>query len=113
VELPRWQRIAPFPSISESLCRLYVWEAATLGGQVITRHIRAVLALKKNAGLSFFYSYGSAVPARWRQFREVFSANVRSDAHEELAVSAAIDTLEMFCRWMKGNERFTTPGALG
>ena len=104
VELPRWQQIAPFPSISQALGQLYVLEGTTLGGQVSTRHFRRLLALKNTAGLSFFYSYGLDVPQRWRQFCAVVSDHVRTPAQEDLMVNAAIDTLEMLRSWMIGKE---------
>ena len=105
VELPRWQRIPPFPAIPQALGQLYVLEGATLGGQVITRHFRRLLPLKKNAGLSFFYSYGTNVPERWRQFGDIVSSHVRTTAQQDLAVAGAIDTFEMFRWWMSRGER--------
>ena len=103
VELPRWQRIAPFPSIPQALGQLYAIESATLSGPVITRQLRRLLPLKKH-GLSFLYSYGTSVPQRSRQFRDVVSSHVKTTAQQDLAVAGAIDTFEMFHWWMSRNE---------
>jgi heme oxygenase (biliverdin-IX-beta and delta-forming) len=100
IALPRWAEIAPFPSVPQALGQLYVLEGATLGGQVITRHLRKMLPLKKTAGLSFFYSYGNEVSERWRQYREVMTRQITTAAQQELAVTAAVETFEAFERWM-------------
>src|SRR5262245_50442329 len=102
VALPRLQEIAPFPSIPQALGRLYVLERATLGGQIIARHFRKLLPLKKHAGLSFFYSYGADMAERWRHFREVLSQQVVTSAQKELAVDAAIEMFDTFDRHMNG-----------
>jgi heme oxygenase len=101
VDLPRWQAMAPFPAQSQALGQLYVLEGATLGGQVMRRHFRKVLALKKDRGLAFFNSYGADVAERWRCFREVFARYVTTAKQQELALNGANTTFEMFKSWME------------
>jgi heme oxygenase (biliverdin-IX-beta and delta-forming) len=100
VGLPRWQAMEPFPAESQALGQLYVLEGATLGGQVMRRHFRKMLALKKDRGLAFFNSYGADVPERWRSFREVLARHVTTAKQQELAVKGANATFEMFKSWM-------------
>jgi len=100
VAIQRWREIAPFPSLPQALGHLYVLEGATLGGQVIARHLRKILPLKKTAGLSFFHSYGADASERWRQFRDVMTRHITTPAQQELAVGAALETFEAFDRWL-------------
>lgn len=101
--LPRWQRIAPFPSRWHKLWaglrarRRYPWRPGD----------RAPLANcweKRRAG--FFHSYGAE---GWRQFRSVLAQQVRTRLQQEAAIGAASDTFEIFDCWMNGEEKTQWP----
>ena len=48
----------------------YVMEGATLGGQVIGRHLELALGLRPGEpGAKFFYGYGLRTGVLWREFR--------------------------------------------
>jgi heme oxygenase len=50
---------------------LYVLEGSTLGGQFISKYLKAVLKLSDNqAGISFYQSYGPSTGQMWKQFCE-------------------------------------------
>ena len=43
-------------------------EGATLGGQLLRRHLAPRLALTPERGLAYFAAYGDAVGPMWRAF---------------------------------------------
>ncbi|WP_233218825.1 biliverdin-producing heme oxygenase [Deinococcus arcticus] len=55
---------------------LYVLEGATLGGQIISRHLQGTLGLSPQAGGAYFHGYGPATGAMWRQYRQAMTAHV-------------------------------------
>jgi heme oxygenase len=68
---------------------LYVVEGASLGGQIISRHVQRRLGIGAARGGAFFTGLGDATRARWLAFvawLEDFGA--RSTAPDEIAVAA-------------------------
>lgn len=96
-------RLAPYrkvPDISEvsrAFGAAYVIEGSTLGGQIISRHIREHLGVTPDAGAAFFSSYGSAVGPMWKEFCD--AANAFAEKHSETGdeiVTAAKETFAAF-----------------
>ena len=79
---------------------LYVLEGATLGGQILTRHLTQHFSLSPEAGCSFFASYGAAVGDRWREFCHLLSS-YSSPENDQAIVQAAIDTFSCFQAWLQ------------
>lgn len=77
---------------------MYVLEGATLGGQVVLRHVRPRLGLN-GSGTSFFSSYGERVGAMWRKFCEHLEGLTLSDADRTQVVASACATFQSFDRW--------------
>lgn len=78
-DAPAWlppQPLAPIEivSVAQLVGALYTIEGATLGGQVITRHIGANLGLTAAAGGRFFDGYGTDTDACWAQFEACMEA---------------------------------------
>lgn len=77
----------------------YVLEGATLGGQLIRRHLAAQLGLE-GAGTAFHSGYGALTGPRWRTFGEALEARVARDpdraAFTERATDAARRTFGLF-----------------
>lgn len=76
-DLQRIPRCAVLPTVDSTASALgcaYVLEGATLGGQIIGRHLESHLGFQQGAGLSFFYCYGDATASMWQQFRRVAEA---------------------------------------
>ncbi|WP_221091305.1 biliverdin-producing heme oxygenase [Deinococcus aquaedulcis] len=66
----------PALDLPGALGALYVLEGATLGGQVISRHLQGTLGLSPEAGGAYFHGYGRATGAMWRAFGEAMTAQV-------------------------------------
>lgn len=90
--------VAPAPeigSVAGAFGALYVLEGSTLGGQLISRHLRRTLGLSPERGSAYFSGYGPQTGPRWRSFGAVLEASVPpSDAPEVLA--GARQTFEVF-----------------
>jgi len=90
----------PLSSLAGALGALYVSEGATLGGQVITPHVRSVLG--PDTPVAFFASEGTDVAARWASCRRVLDALLvtRSDRDQAARVAVAVfDRFgELLCR---------------
>ncbi|TRZ98546.1 MAG: hypothetical protein D4R84_03495 [Rhodocyclaceae bacterium] len=70
---------------------LYVIEGATLGGQVISRHIQAgQLGVSAEHGGRFFHGYGEQTASRWNEFLSVAEQACPDAAQREKAARAAL-----------------------
>ena len=68
---------------------LYVIEGSTLGGQVISRHLRQKFNLDAGNGAAFFSGYGVETGKMWNVFREKITEFADGDVdHEEIIKSA-------------------------
>lgn len=77
---------------------MYVLEGATLGGQIISRHVSRTLGLTPERGCAFFSSYGPEVGAMWREFGRVLRSHPIRDRGSVIA--AARETFECFHAWL-------------
>jgi heme oxygenase len=85
-------------SASRAAGALYVVEGATLGGQVITRHLRATLGARVSDGTAFFSGYGDMTGPMWTRFSRHVDAS--TDLDTEALVDAAAETFEKFLAWL-------------
>jgi heme oxygenase len=105
-ELPRTSTLPSTSSRAEILGAAYVLEGATLGGQVISRHLEETLGLRGGEGYSFFRSYGERVGSQWQEFRaELLRAS--SPADDPVIVEAARNTFALLHEWF--SQRQPTP----
>jgi heme oxygenase len=98
--LPRCERAPVAPTFAEALGCAYVLEGSTLGGQIITRHLRRELGLEAERGSAFFVSYGSEVGPMWRQFVEVLNTYPLTETQQNDLVQSACDTFRTFDDWL-------------
>jgi heme oxygenase (biliverdin-IX-beta and delta-forming) len=88
-------------SFAEVLGAVYVLEGATLGGQVIGRHLQKQLGLSSDSGAAFFSSYAESVGPMWLAFRQFLVAQVTSTQFESEVVAGALETFEAFAVWLE------------
>jgi heme oxygenase len=71
---------------------LYVIEGATLGGQVISRHLYRHLGFSANAGARFFNGYGdeAATQQQWTLFCQFADRSIETDTLLRSGQSAAV-----------------------
>jgi heme oxygenase len=79
---------------------LYVLEGATLGGQIITRHLHASLGLTPETGAAFFAGYGARTGSRWKEFGTHLSAFALQSGSGDAIVASANSTFETLDLWL-------------
>ena len=96
--LPRINELPSTSSRAAMLGAAYVLEGATLGGQIIARHLEATLGLRHGEGYRFFRSYGERVGSQWQEFRaELLRASSPSD--DPAIIAAARNTFTLLHGW--------------
>ncbi len=92
--------VPPLPDEAHAWGALYVLEGATLGGQLLRRHLAGQLDLgtEPGRGLAFFSSYGDQVGPRWKAFGAALEGRcARADAAFHAGVLAgAAQTFSLF-----------------
>ncbi len=95
--VPPWTGVPQTQNAAQAFGAVYVMEGATLGGQVITRHLHQHLGLTPEQGGAFFNSYGREVGPMWKAFGA--SVTAYSEVHpenDEAIVTAAGETFDSF-----------------
>jgi heme oxygenase len=87
-------------TLAEALGCLYVMEGATLGGQIICRHVGPALGLDAGAGCSLFASYGDRVGAMWRAFGDALAAYAVAPNRADAVVRSACETFTKLDAWL-------------
>ncbi len=85
-------------SLDRAFGAAYVLEGATLGGQVISRHLKAELGIGPENGGAFFNSYGKAVGPMWKEFGAAITAFAEAGADNAAIIDGAKDTFGLFIR---------------
>jgi len=91
-------------SVSRGIGCMYVLEGSTLGGQIISRHLRQKLGITPDNGGAFFASYGADLGRRWSEFRDSVIADARAETDTDEIIDAARDTFRCFDMWLKPQE---------
>ena len=90
----------PFETFAQTLGGAYVLEGATLGGQIIGRHLRDNLQFLPASGAAFFNSYGENVGKMWKAFGAMATAAAETlDKDDEITASAR-NTFTKFDKWL-------------
>lgn len=79
---------------------LYVIEGATLGGQIVTRHLQANLGVTPQSGGALFRGYGEHTGSRWKAFGAHLTAFAGSSGTDDEIVASANETFETLDRWL-------------
>lgn len=82
-----------FHTPSRLMGYLYVKQGSTLGGHVISRHLRDHLGLEPHVDQHFFAGYGIATGVQWRRFVAALAAYA-PELNEAELLSAAADAFD-------------------
>ena len=111
-KLPAWTDIPSTANAAEAFGSIYVMEGATLGGQVITRHLKEHLGLTPEKGGAFFNSYGPMVGPMWKEFgRIVTEFSEKNSGNDDTIVANAKETFECFRRCFEAEANLTASAA--
>lgn len=106
--LPLCREVPLVASTAAALGCMYVLEGASLGGQIISRHLGARLGITRESGGLFFHGYGERTGEMWRAFgAAVSSFAVTTEARDEM-VHEAIGTFRLLRRWCERDEPLST-----
>lgn len=98
-------RCAALPDLSgvpQALGCLYVLEGATLGGRVITRHLRSQLG--GPFPCAFFASYGEEVGGMWKAFGTFLTGYAAGRDVDDVIVGSARATFDTLGAWLAAGE---------
>ena len=84
---------------AEVLGCMYVMEGATLGGRIITQHVRAALGITPATGGSFFEGYGEDTGRMWQGMRQLLVEGSTDLPTENTIVANAITTFACLRGW--------------
>jgi heme oxygenase (biliverdin-IX-beta and delta-forming) len=98
--LPRCDDLPDVSTPPRALGALYVFEGATLGGQIISRHLEKELGYADGSGYRYFRSYGPEAGRRWQEFRG-FLQQPAEPADADGTVAAAGETFLKLQAWME------------
>lgn len=88
--IPRCRELPRPADLQQAAGCLYVLEGATLGGHVLTRHVRRTLGLSPASECAFLACYGNAVGAMWRAFAAALACIVPDTSARNAAISARV-----------------------
>jgi heme oxygenase (biliverdin-IX-beta and delta-forming) len=108
-QVPDCGDLPELPALPEALGCLYVLEGSTLGGQVMSRHVREVMDILPGRGGSFFASDGRDVGAMWRAFCVALEAGCPGEAQVERAGEAAVRTFGSLTQWLAASLTLRPP----
>jgi heme oxygenase len=92
---------APFKdSEFEALGALYVMEGSSLGGQLISKHLRVHLGLTADTGAAFYNAYGVNTGKMWQAFKNYLKAHVQTETQQDQAVRGAQATFTALQEWI-------------
>lgn len=105
-DMPRLQNAA------DAFGCLYVLEGSTLGGQVISRHVKSTLGFTAERGCRFFSAADRQVPQKWAQFIEVLEDFANADPEQcSAVVENAKRTFQTFIAWFSSGDRVSLSAA--
>ncbi len=109
VELPLCTDLPELSNLAMALGCMYVLEGATLGGQVISRHLKKMPGLGGTRNLNFYNSYEDKVGPMWKAFcraLDTYVNAVQADATslpvDAIIIEAANQTFQKLDGWLVG-----------
>ena len=103
-DVPLCRELPPLETQAEVLGCLYVLEGATLGGRMITQHVRATLGITPATGGSFFDGYGDDTGRMWQAMRQLLVKAATDTQTENTIVANAIATFACLRCWCESRQ---------
>jgi heme oxygenase (biliverdin-IX-beta and delta-forming) len=99
-QLPRCQNLPTTDTLAHLLGCLYVLEGATLGGQIITKHLRANLGVTPQSGSAFFNGYGVHTGPHWLAFCKMMMVHAEHSGSADDIITSANQTFATLDQWL-------------
>ncbi|MBC7501663.1 MAG: biliverdin-producing heme oxygenase [Herminiimonas sp.] len=99
--LPHCDHLPPLMNEAQLWGCLYVIEGATLGGQIIMKHLHSNLGLSANSGASFFDGYGCETGTQWKAFCAAITAcGEEATGGRDALLLSANHTFDALSEWL-------------
>lgn len=95
-ELPEWEGLPALDNNAQAFGSLYVMEGATLGGQLIKRHLKEHLGISPENGGAFFNGYGEKTGPMWKEFVRITTEFAGGGEHDGVIIDNAKNTFDSF-----------------
>lgn len=92
--LSKWDELPDIDTYAKAFGSIYVIEGATLGGQIIKRHLKEHLGLTPENGGMFFNGYGERTGPMWKEFGQIITAFSADGSDDELIIESAKATFD-------------------
>ena len=96
--------IPSYDTAAKAFGAMYVMEGATLGGQIIKRHLKEHLGLSPDNGGAFFTSYGENVGPMWKSFGASITQFDEETGESDEIVDSAKETFDAFAASFRSGE---------
>ncbi len=106
--LPRCEHLPSTDSLARLLGCLYVIEGATLGGQIITKHLQTKLGVTPTSGGAFFNGYGTHTGPNWLAFGKMMLAHAEGAGSGDDIIESANQTFATLDQWLFPNSQEKT-----
>ena len=84
---------------------LYVIQGSTLGGQVLSRHMKKSLNIEPTTGGAFLWAHGEQTRIVWKTFTAALSAFAEHSGEGTDIVAGARDTFSTMADWLSEGDR--------
>lgn len=95
-QMPKWDGLPALENNAQAIGSLYVMEGATLGGQVINRHLKEHLGISPENGGAFFSGYGAETGPKWKEFMSIANEFAEKANEDEVIIESAKKTFDSF-----------------
>jgi heme oxygenase (biliverdin-IX-beta and delta-forming) len=99
-QLPRCESLPTVDSLARLLGCLYVIEGATLGGQIISKHLQANIGVTPTSGCAFFHGYGAYTGANWLAFGKMLMLQAAGVGNGDDIIDSANQTFATLDQWL-------------
>lgn len=106
-QMHQCESLPPLADPSHIFGCLYVLEGATLGGQIVARHLQASLGLTPETGASYFSGYGAQTGPQWKTFCALLTAHAEHLDDTTDILAGAHATYETLSAWMRATDSAT------
>jgi len=93
------QTLPLLPSLATAFGTLYVLEGASLGGQIISRHVEKQFGYTAAHGAQYFNGYGPRTGEMWMTFRRAVDAYGAEPGPRDEMIAGALATFVAFRQW--------------
>ena len=98
--IPQCTALPDLTTAAQLLGCLYVIEGATLGGQIISKHLSSTLGVSTVSGCAFFAGYGKHTGSKWKAFGACLTAFTTQTGCDDEIIASANKTFQTLDCWL-------------